>query len=141
MQEFGGYVYVDGSASTSPTRGLQRAGGAVVEVDVEGRLLRAARISIPSRLPQTSQAAEHVAFAAAVQWVTREATAQSDCMGVAEAAAEPIERVLRATHQYAGILMDTHRDPRSRKLIEGVKWVRAHRGEIGCQDMRTRRYI
>ena len=137
----GGHLYVDGSAGVCPVRGMARAACAVIEVDAEGQLLRSVRVPVPRHLPQTSQAAEYMALACAHQLVTRSATVHSDCKGVADAVVGGPAKWTRPAFKYGGIMLDTLSNPSRSRLIEEVKWVKAHRAERGGESEVEARHI
>ncbi len=57
-----GEVFIDGSCTSYPIRGLARAGSTAVEVNGEGSAVREYSINIPAAVPQTPQAAEYGAY-------------------------------------------------------------------------------
>ena len=62
-----GDIFVDGSCFPSPIKGLARAGAAAVQVSVDGRMQWTLHMAVPRSLGQTSQVAEHLGKALAVQ--------------------------------------------------------------------------
>ena len=76
-------------------------------------------------LPQTSQAAEWVAWAVAHQVASGPSRIFSDCLNVTRAHAKPLESNLRHSFPFAGIVRSTLSDQGSRH-IEGCIKVKAH---------------
>ena len=132
LDDFGGHIYVDGSCYPSPVRGMARAGSAIVEVKDDGTPIRYAVLPVPRHLPQTAQAAEHIANAVAMRIITREADVASDCKGVVQTATAPLDKAIATSSFYGGILLDTWRVPEQRQRVQ-LRWVPAHRSERGEQ--------
>ncbi len=130
----GGRVYIDGSAQPSAIDGLARAGACVAEVDDRGRMIKKLTCAVPAHLPQTSQAAEHLAAAIAFRCITRVATVYCDCLGVVKALNDQGGVATFAKRRYGGLLLDTVRDPARRRLCQRVQWIKAHRHEANAED-------
>ena len=77
-----GDIYIDGSCTTGPFKEFRRAAFAVVAMKEDGRVTAAASSPIWRSLPQTPQAAEYVALAAAAQLATGSSRICCDCQNV-----------------------------------------------------------
>ncbi len=139
--QVGGWVYFDGSCRPSPIRDLARAGCSIVEVDEEGDMVRSLEAVVPWHLPQTAQCAEYLSMALGFTYVNRCARFVGDCLGVVNAMRAKPGRAGGAQARYAGLVMDTHKVPERRRLVEEVRWVRAHRAITGKEDASERRDI
>ncbi len=121
-----GDFFFDGSCTTHVVPELRRAAFAVIVKDEAGRVL--ARVSSPlwRQLPQTPQAAEFAAYAAAVQFLGGPSRFFGDCLNVIrQAGAAPRRRV--APHfRYSGILRDTLKDPNRLGMVMAFEKVKAH---------------
>jgi ribonuclease HI len=130
----GGRIYIDGSAQPSVIDGLGRAGACVAEVDEHGNMIKKLTCVVPAHLPQTSQAAEHLAAAIAFRCINRRAIIYGDCLGVVRALNDQGGVATFAKKRYGGLLLDTVRDPARKRLCQGVQWVKAHRHEANAED-------
>ncbi len=139
--ELGGLVYMDGSCRPSPVRDMARAGCAILEVTKDGRMVRSLEATVPWHLPQTAQAAEFLGMALGYRYVRRLATFVGDCLGAVRAMSGPSTKALAATARYAGIVMDTLRDPAQRRLVQQVRWTKAHRHQSAAVDSEDLRDI
>ena len=77
-------LYGDGSADQLPDPDLNRAGWSVVQVDGEGKLVKAIAGPVPARHPQTSVAAEHHALAGTCMYSQGELLYHGDNKGVTD---------------------------------------------------------
>ncbi len=138
---FGGHLYSDGSCAQNPIRGLARAGCSSAQVDDEGRRVRAVYMPVPSSLPQTSQAGEHLGVAISRQMAARAAHVRSDCANVVRAANAPVSKALGPGRMYAGILMDQYARADAASKGTVISWVKAHRAEADTMDAETIRDV
>ncbi len=137
----GGRVYVGGSCQPSKIDGLARAGACVTEVDMEGRMVRKLTCAVPKHLPQTAQAAEHLAPVVAIRCTTRQADMFGDCLGVVKALSAPGGTANFARKRYGGLLLDTASNPERRGLCSSFTWVKAHKAEDSARDDEERLHI
>ena len=77
-----GGVYGDGSCLNPASKWLARAGYAAVQVNQEGDVIRGLFGNVPSAFPQTSLAAEFVAFANAATHASVGCEYVGDCQAV-----------------------------------------------------------
>ncbi len=138
---FGEHLYSDGSCAHHPIRGLARAGASSTQVDEDGRRVRAVYMPVPSSLPQTSQAGEHLGVALSRRMAARPAHVRCDCANVVKAANAPAAKALGPGRMYAGLLMDQY--SRADAVSRGTKvgWVKAHRAEAEGMDAATLRDV
>ncbi len=121
-----GEIYIDGSCTSSTICGLARAGCAIIQM--QGlRVVKKALAAVPDYLPQTAQAAEHLGMALAYRYVAGRSNFMGDCLGVVKALNATMTSMLAKGRRYAGLLADTLRDPGRRRLVQTVRWVKAHR--------------
>ncbi len=127
---FGDDIYTDGSCEHSPIRGLARAAAAAVQVDGDGRRIRAIFLPVPRHLPQTSQAGEYVAVGTARRMAAKKARIRCDCENVVRTANAAVRSALAPGKLYAGIALDSFTRVGD-EAVEGttVEWVKAHRKE------------
>ncbi len=102
-------------------------------------MVRSLEAAVPRHLPQTAQCAEYLAMTIGFDYVRRAATFTGDCLGVVKAMGGGVRRALVATAKYAGLVLHTHRNPEQRRMVQEVRWTKAHRtasGSEGRQDAR-----
>ncbi len=104
----GGHVYTDGSCTTEVIREMRRAGCSGVEVSSDGEPLARITTPVPRHFRQTAQVAEHVGFAATVGLLRRRTTLHADCMGVVQAATEPLRRLAQGLHFLRRKVLEHH---------------------------------
>ena len=134
-----GDVYVDGSCSRHVVREMNRAGWAVVCVDEQGEILARAYGPVCAPLPQTSQAAEFVAFAAAVRLAAGPTSIFEDCSNVIRAAHADAAQTLSERRPHAGIMKDARAEPGWKHIREVAK-VKAHVKEQEVSDPLLKRH-
>ncbi len=123
---FGGLAYMDGSCVPSTIRGLARAACAVVACGADGRPWKTLQMAVPRHLPQTAQAAEHLAAALSFDSLRGTAELVGDCLGVVKAFLADAKKALAPTRKYAGLVLSSYRFPERRRTT-AVRWTRAHR--------------
>ncbi len=129
-----GNVFIDGSCSVSAFKELQRAAFALVQVDDAANPIRTISIPLWSTLPQTSQASEYAAFAAAPQLAEARARVFGDCQGVLDLAARgPAQRYF-VKKKYAGVLLSMNRHPEGMRRTAEVFKVKAHQHPETIED-------
>ncbi len=133
-----GHTFIDGSCSTSVFRGLQRAAFALVQLSDDATPIRTLSTPVWNTLPQTSQAAEHAAYAAVPQILVGDTVAYGDCKGVLDLAAREPSARFSGKKRYSGIMLSMCRYPEGlKRIIRSVK-VKAHRCINGIADPRER---
>jgi len=128
QQHFSGRVFTDGSCFKGPSVSFSRAGGSVVSLLPDGGLRAAICGPVWAGLPQTSQAAENVAFAAATELSMPGSKVFIDYKGLVSNLTEPWREILHHNKKYSGFLRSAMRNLAWGKL--DIRWVRAH------QDLR-----
>ncbi len=129
-----GHVFIDGSCSTSVFKGLQRAALALVQLNDGAKPTKTVSVPLWSSLPQTSQAAEHAAYAGLSHVLDGRAIAYGDCQGVLDLAAKcPAERY-SGRKKYAGILRSMLKFPQGMAHIADTKKVKAHQHVASITD-------
>ncbi len=138
VHQFQGNFYFDGSCSTHVIPELRRAGWAIVVKDAEGKPI--ARISSPlwRSLPQTPQAAECVAYAAAVQFVAGASVFYGDCANVVRQAGAAPRKVCAPTARYSGVMRDTQRVPERLGHVVEFRKIKAHVDPNAIEDPEQR---
>ncbi len=131
-----GSIFVDGSASTSPIRGIARAGCTATEVDREGNLVREVNMLIPASVAQTAQAAEHGAILLAICQLQAESDIFTDCLGAQRAYSQDPRRAADAKRKHGATVLAANADPCKRNRVRSLQWVRAHRDIEGVTDTR-----
>ena len=134
-----GDIYIDGSCTTGPFKELRRAAFAVVAMKEDGQVTATASSPLWRSLPQTPQAAEYVALAAAVQLITGKSKIFCDCKNVVNDAQDIRSGARNGKKQYAGILRDILKHEEKWKLVEGVTKVKAHQEIKSIQGEEERR--
>jgi len=101
-----GFVFLDGSCSREPLARLNRAAAALTVVHLEPpyKLLGYIHGPVVRSLPQTPQAAEYVAYAAAAQIAIADTTLVGDCLGVVNHHAMIPEQKFGPRRKYAGVM-------------------------------------
>ena len=99
-----GGIFIDGSCSRPCVKDLARAAWAVLAFDRWGALQAKLTGPVWAALPQTSQSAEHCAYAACSQVAAGPSAIFSDCATVVHAAAMPVQHRIEASRRYAGVL-------------------------------------
>ncbi len=138
VHQFQGNFYFDGSCSTHVIPELRRAGWAIVVKDADGKPV--ARISSPlwRSLPQTPQAAEYVAYAAAVQFVAGASIFYGDCANVIRQAGAVPKKVCTPTARYSGVMRDTQRVPERLRQVVEFRKIKAHVDPNAIADLEQR---
>ncbi len=137
--DFQGHFFVDGSCTTHEIPELRRAGWAVVVTTPEGELVATIRSPLWHDLPQSPQAAEFVAYAAAVQYMAGPSTVFGDCANVIrQATASPRARIA-PTRKYSGVMRDMLKYPHRLAHQESFVKVRAHVDIHSIQEEEGRR--
>ena len=72
-------MFFDGHADLHPLVAARRASWGIAMLDSDGRTRATVYGVVPGALPQTAQAAEHIAFAVLVQLATGPSKATGDC--------------------------------------------------------------
>ncbi len=85
--------------------------------------------AVPSYLPQTAQAAEHLGMVLVFRYLQARSNVIGDCKGVVDAMHASVASMLSPARRYAGLLMDVFRNPDARRLADTIRWVKAHRTE------------
>ena len=127
LRPLSGMAVVDGSCTTHVIRELTRAAWAVSFTDEEGRCCTVMG-PVWSSLPQTPQAAEHVAMAVLSQLAAGRTEVNSDCMNVVRTALEPRRAQLDPRKRYAGVRLAAMSEPGD-ALLAACRHVKAHRTE------------
>ncbi len=125
-----GSVYIDGSCTPSPIRGLARAAGSLVMMGEGGLPFKTLQLPVPRHLPQTSQAAEYFMMSAAFSFVRGSADFVGDCLNVVRRFTSAAAKALAPNGKYAGLILPSFRDPEARRTV-GVRWTKAHRTLVG----------
>ena len=97
-----GDIFVDGSCFLSPIIGLARAGVAAVQVSAEGKRQWTLRMPVPKSIGQTSQVAEHLGKALAVQHLKGSGKIFSDCSNVVNGAVDEVRMATDPRSKTAG---------------------------------------
>ena len=133
-----GDVYYDGSCQKAPT--LSLASYAAAQVDHEGQLVAYLQGTVPSHLPQSSQAAEHYGRLAAVKLLEGPAVLYGDCKNVV-VSARLSGVAAQDCRMYAGMRRAAVRSHKLHHVTADVK-VKAHRDEseaTSAEDLRRLR--
>ncbi len=139
MLDFQGHFFVDGSCTTHEIPELRRAGWAVVVTNPVGELIATIRSPLWKDLPQTPQAAEFVAYAAAVQYMAGPSTVFGDCANVIkQATASPSARIA-PMKRYSGVMRDLLKYPHRIAHQEAFVKVKAHMDIHSIQEEEGRR--
>ncbi len=92
-------------------------------------------------LPQTPQAAEFVAFAAALQYISGPTVIDGDCQHVVTQATAPILAARIAPNKrYSGVVRDTLKYPAGLRNLIAVEKVKAHVDPESLSDPRLRQH-
>ena len=121
---FVGKVFTDGSCFKGPTSPFSRAGWSVVVLWADGSLRAAICGPVWKDLPQTSQAADFIAFTVAVELATSGCEIYCDFKGLVDLLGDPIYSILDPHRKYAGFLRSAMSCPSWGR--HSVLWVRAH---------------
>ena len=98
-----GNIFVDGSCTRHPVNDLNRASFSVVMVNSVAQPVLRIQAPIWAHLPQSPQAAEYCAMAAACELIGGDAIVFGDCANVIRDAQLPPEQALAPRKLYAGI--------------------------------------
>lgn len=119
-------VALDGSAYPHIVRSLTRAGWALLFFNKEtGKQSHSATGLVWGTLPQTSMAGEHVSFTALCQAARSDVDAHVDCKTVETAFGSTLEKRLRPSSRYAGLLRSVSLEGSEAK-VRKVTWTKAH---------------
>ena len=99
-------------------------------LDAGDEMLARAYGPVWAGLPQTPQAAEYCAYAAALQFLNGPAVLHGDCLNVVRDANRPLREALDRNRPHAGILKDTLKFE-NRKFAQQTVKVKAHVCELG----------
>jgi len=124
----GAFAYVDGSCDDNPVFELRRGSWAVCVTDQSGAKLASWRGPTWNPLPNTPQAGEHVALAAAAQVLSVKTVVYADCLGAARAFQQ--NETVRSLLQYAGVFRTVGME--REHSVEEVKWIRSHQA-VGAE--------
>ena len=119
-----GFVFPDGTCTRPILRDLARAAWAVAVVTPDGLLRQHAMGPVWAGLPQTPQAAEHCAHAAAVQLLGGASYFFQDCSAVVMASGDSTA-ALHPRKKYAGISR-SERNCHGHGLVRGTWWTKGH---------------
>jgi len=120
-----GDIFYDGSCQKAP--GLSLATYAAVQVDSESNIVAYVQGTVPSYMPQSSQAAEHCGRLAAIRLMTGQSTLYGDCKNVVMAAGLSDEAA-QGYSMYSGMRRQAIRCRRLDHVLCDIK-VKAHRDE------------
>ena len=98
-----GAVYVNGSCTRHPIREMSRASFAVVMCNSRGEEVISVTAPVWANLPQTPQASEYCAAAAAIELIGPQAVVHSDCSNVVRDMKAPFAVGTSARKVYAGV--------------------------------------
>ena len=98
-----GHVFIDGSCTRTPIRELNRAAFSVVMVNPSGKAVIKVAAPVWAHLPQTPQAAEYCAYAAAAELAAHGTCVYGDCANVVRDANGPAAAAFSARKAYAGV--------------------------------------
>ncbi len=130
-------MFIDGSCTTSPIRGLARAACCAVEVDINGNMVKEATMNIPAEVTQTPQSAEHGGLYLGVSQLRARTDIYTDCLGVKQLAEAGTDKVLDARRKHgATMLLTRQADPSQWSRCNSLTWVKAHRAEEDAMDVR-----
>ncbi len=129
-----GHVFIDGSCSTAVFRGLERAALAIVQLADDATPVKTVSVPIWATLPQTSQSAEHAAYAGVSHVLEDDATVYGDCKAVVDMACLPPERRFDGRRKYAGVHLSMRKFPTGLAHITKVTKVKAHQCIDGIKD-------
>jgi ribonuclease HI len=122
-----GEIFIDGSCTASPIRGLARAGSTAVEVGEDGSAVREMSINIPAAVAQTAQAAEYGGYYLVLKCLTDKANVYTDCLGVKQASGLDADKLVDPRRKHGATVLAAHADPEQRGRCKAVQWVKAHR--------------
>ncbi len=122
-----GYIFIDGTCTQSPIRGIARSASAAVEVDQQGELLREVTMLTPAGVVQTPQAGEHGGLLLAIGQLIVPTDLVTDCLGVQKAFVGDPVRAVSANRIHGATMLMTGADPQKRARVRSLQWVRAHR--------------
>lgn len=128
-----GNVHLDGTCDQRQILDLKRAAWAVVQVNDNGEVESAAFGPVPACLPQTSQAGEYAALAAAEHLKTGKCNLFGDCQNVVKDWHKKSHRLDNCRKIYHG-LVDESRQSEAKGSIDQFEWVKAH--ELGTVKAR-----
>ena len=134
-----GDVYLDGSCTRHIVPELQRAGWAVVQLGDSGDMVARVFGPVWRPLPQTPQAAEFCAYAAATELLLGPSTLYDDCSNVVAAAKKPVAEALSWRRPNAGIIKASFRHASRNHVIDVLK-VKGHVDEAAVEDPVLKRH-
>ena len=121
-------VAIDGSASRPAVRELARASYAWVFLGTGEEVKAYAKGTVWSSLPQTSQAAEHMASTLLALHHPQSGIQHSDCMNVVNVASLPASAQMSCKNRYAGLRRCAIHERAARDLHEPItRYTPAHR--------------
>ncbi len=129
-----GHVFIDGSCSTAVFRGLERAALALVQLAADARPLKTVSVPVWATLPQSSQSAEHAAYAGVSHVLDDDAIIYGDCKTVLDMAKLPPCRRFDGRRKYAGVHLSMRKHPEGlARMVQTVK-VKAHQTISNIED-------
>jgi hypothetical protein len=134
-----GDIYLDGSCTRHIVPELSCAGWVFVQLGEDGEVVAKAFGPVWRSLPQTPQAAEFCAYAAAPQLLLGPSTSYGDCSNVISAANMDVQRALSWRRPHAGIIKATLKEPGLRR-VKGVLKVKTHVNEREVEDPNLKRH-
>ncbi len=131
-----GAIFIDGTCTSSPIRGIARAAGAAVEINERGESIREVCMLVPAAVAQTAQAGEHGGLLLAIGQLLAPTDIFTDCLGVHKAfLGDPI-RATNAKRVHGATMLFMSADPQKRARVRSLQWVKAHRGVGTATDGR-----
>ena len=131
--EMRGKIYTDGSCTRSKVAEFQRAGWAAIQPDDEEKVIAVTYGPVPGFMPQTPQAAETPAYAAAVDRLDAPGTIYPDCKNVVDIAALPQAKALRHNRLHAWIWRSIATSV-SKAFVTAVEKVKGHVAPSEVED-------
>ncbi len=123
-----GSVFIDGTCTSSPVRGIARAACSAVEVDQHGTPIREVQMLIPATIRQTAQAAEHGGLLLGIGQLVAPTDLFTDCLGVQKTFQGDFMRAVDAKKVHGATLLQMNANPSKRSWVRSLQWVKAHRG-------------
>ncbi len=123
-----GSIFIDGTCTASPIRGIARAASAAVEIDERGEPIREVCMLVPAAVTQTAQAGEHGGLLLAIGQLIAPTDIYTDCLGVLKAFQGDPARAADARRVHGATMLLMSADPQKRARVRSLQWVKAHRG-------------
>ncbi len=131
-----GSIFIDGTCTTSPIRGIARAASSAVEVNEHGVPIREVHMLVPAAVNQTAQAAEHGGLLLGIGQLIVPTDIFTDCLGVQRAFLGDPARAVDAKRVHGATMLQMGADPRKKALVRSLQWIKAHRGVGTASDLR-----